>query len=63
MVIYYYQNYESVINMALAEATKTVESTYTINDAMDVKNKKQYIIDNFKYLYFVYCRMAWIGNT
>lgn len=36
MVIYYYQNYERVINVALAKATKTVEPTYTINDAMDV---------------------------
>lgn len=27
---------EKVMNMALAEAVKTVEPTYTINDSMDV---------------------------
>lgn len=34
--IFYKKTLERVIFMALAEANKTTEPTYTINDAMDV---------------------------
>lgn len=40
VVIFFYKNSdknsERVISMALAEATKTAEPTYSLNDAMDV---------------------------
>lgn len=34
VITYCYHNSERMINMALAEITKTAEPTYTINDAM-----------------------------
>lgn len=35
MVLYYYIRESEAIDMALAEATKTIDNTMTVNDAMD----------------------------
>lgn len=36
VVVYFYRIKERVMIMALVQATKTINTTYTINDAMDV---------------------------